>query len=171
MHVANASDPAELAKNPPDSLTALEAVYGPPSQAGFGSAVFHCVLPEAERLADAALAQYRTFVGPLWERYGVTAWLGPWREVYARPAGAAANLVAELRGVADLDAQLAIPLILEPGEQTEAAGPALAGAFDDPAVTELRVFSLGDGGAMSGLLIAGRRAATGDAIFLVWLMD
>jgi hypothetical protein len=171
MHAANASDPAGLAKNQPVAVTALEAVYGPPSQAGFGSAVFHAVLPESERLADAALAQYRSFVGPLWERYGESAWLGPWRKVYARSAGAAANLVAELRAIADPAAQLAIPWILEPGEQAEAAGPALAGAFDDPVVTELRVFTLGDGGAMSGLLIAGRRAATGDATFLVWLMD
>jgi len=30
---------------------------------------------------------------------------------------------------------------------------------------------LGDGQAMSGLLVAGRRAATGEAVMLVFLMD
>jgi hypothetical protein len=37
-------------------------------------------------------------------------------------------------------------------------------------VAELRVFNLGDGEAMSGLLVAGRRAS-GDATFLAFLMD
>jgi hypothetical protein len=45
------------------------------------------------------------------------------------------------------------------------------GDCDDPAVTELRVFNLGDGGAMSGILVAGRRAGTADATFLVFLLD
>jgi hypothetical protein len=51
----------------------------------------------------------------------------------------------------------------------DAAG--LAAVFDDPAITELRVFTLGDGGAMSGLLVGGRRGATGETTFLVFLMD
>jgi len=38
-------------------------------------------------------------------------------------------------------------------------------------VTDLRVYILGDGGAMSGLLIAGRHNETGEAIFLVFLLD
>ncbi len=84
----------------PQYVTALEAAYGPPSQAGFGSAVFCEPIGADDSLADAALAA----------------------------------------------------------------------AFDDPAVTELRVFNLGDGGAMSGILVAARRA-TGDATFLVFLLD
>ena len=47
---------------------------------------------------------------------------------------------------------------------------ALSAAYDGPAVTELRFFNLGDGGAMSGLLIAARRDS-GQATFLVFLMD
>ena len=170
MPASQVPAPTESAM-PSAAVTALASVYGPPSQAGFGSAVFHVVVPPSQPLAEAALAQYRFFVGPLWERFGEAAWLGPWREVYARAPATAANLVTELRAIADPTAQLAIPCLLEPGEQAAAAGPALAGAFDDPAVTELRVFTLGDGGAMSGLLIAGRRAATGEATFLLWLMD
>jgi hypothetical protein len=47
----------------------------------------------------------------------------------------------------------------------------LSAVFDDPAVTELRVFNLGDGGAMAGVLVAGRHGASGAATFLVFLMD
>ena len=62
-------------------------------------------------------------------------------------------------------------MLLENVDGAEQARAALAAAYDDPAVTELRVFNLGDGGAMSGLLVAGRRTATGEAAFLVFLMD
>lgn len=48
---------------------------------------------------------------------------------------------------------------------------ALSAAYDDPAVTELCVFNLGDGEAMSGLLIAGRRGASGESTYLVFLLD
>ncbi len=44
-------------------------------------------------------------------------------------------------------------------------------AYDEPAMGELRVFNLGDGEAMSGLLLAARYTATGQALFLVFLMD
>ena len=64
-----------------------------------------------------------------------------------------------------------VPMILENIDGAEQARAALAAAYDDPAVTELRVFNLGDGEAMSGLLVAGRRGATGEATFLVFLMD
>jgi hypothetical protein len=62
-------------------------------------------------------------------------------------------------------------MILDNIEGAAQARAALAAAYDDPAVTELRVFNLGDGEAMSGLLVAGRRQATGEATFLVFLMD
>jgi hypothetical protein len=38
-------------------------------------------------------------------------------------------------------------------------------------VTELVVYNVGDGAAMSGLIIAGRRGETGKATFLVFLLD
>ena len=56
-------------------------------------------------------------------------------------------------------------------ENAEAARQALPAAYDDLAVTELRVYNLGDGEAMSGLLVAGRRADTEDATFLMFLLD
>jgi hypothetical protein len=48
----------------------LEAVFGAPSDAGFGSAVFRGTAPTVEALEAAALAHYRGFVGAKWERFG-----------------------------------------------------------------------------------------------------
>ncbi|MGD8206604.1 MAG: hypothetical protein PVH47_00870 [Thiohalocapsa sp.] len=62
-------------------------------------------------------------------------------------------------------------MVLDNIEGAGAARAALSYAFDDPAVTELRTFDLGDGEAMSGLLVAGRRGASGEATFVVFLMD
>jgi hypothetical protein len=56
------------------------------------------------------------------------------------------DIVAELRGIADRDARLSVPMILSNIEGAEAARGALSAAFADPAVTELRALNLGDGG-------------------------
>lgn len=155
----------------PTYLAALQAAYGPPSDAGFGSAVFYVVLGADATLEQAALDKYKAFTGELWQRFGEAAWMGPWKEVYARAPGAPADIVAELRGIIDRDAAISVPLILDEVDDAAAAHAALTAAYNDPAVTELRVFNLGDGAEMAGLLIAARREATDDAIFLVFLLD
>ncbi len=165
------ANPSNSVAARPAYVTALEAAYGAPSQAGFGSAVFYEPLGADDSLTDAALAKYKYFVGDLWERWGEDAWMGPWKEVYTRKPGAKPDIVAELRGIADPDAAISAPMILDVVQDAEGARAALAAAFDDPAVTELRVFNLGDGGAMSGILVAGRRGETSDATFLVFLLD
>ena len=155
----------------PVYVTALEAAYGAPSQAAFGSAVFHEQSKAADDLAQAALAKYKYFIGDQWERFGEAAWMGPWKEVYSRQPGAKHDIVAELRGLADRGARLSASVILDDVENAEAARAALSAAFDDSAVTELVVYNVGDGGAMSGLQVAGRRAETGEATCLVFLLD
>ena len=98
--------------------------------------------------------------------------MGPWRQVYTRPAGGERDIVAELRALDDLAAAQSASMILDGVDNAEQArGRRLRGAFDDPAVSEVAVFTLGDGEAMSGILVAGRRAATDEAIFLVFLLD
>jgi hypothetical protein len=97
--------------------------------------------------------------------------MGPWKEVYSRQPGAKHDIVAELRGLADRGARLSASVILDDVENAEAARAALSAAFDDLAVTEISVYNLGDGGAMAGLLVAGRRAETGEATFLIFLLD
>jgi hypothetical protein len=154
----------------PSYVIELEKAYGAPSQAGFGSAVFFEVLPAVADLSTAALAKYRHFVGPLWERRGEQAWMGPWHEVYVRKDSGQRDVVSELRNIGDASARLSVPMILDVVEAAENARTALSRAFDDAAVTELRVFNIGDGAAMSGLLIAGRRG-NGETVQLVFLMD
>jgi hypothetical protein len=154
----------------PEYARLLEAAYGAPSQAGFGSAVFFERLAAGVDLTQEARQKYQYFVGDLWQRYGEAAWMGPWREVYARPAGAQPDVVAELRGIADQDAHLSVPMILENIEMPEKARAALSAVYDDPSVADLRVFNLGDGEALSGILVAGQRM-NGEATFLVFLLD
>jgi hypothetical protein len=157
-------------KDKPSYVTDLEAAYGAPSQAGFGSAVFHELMKPGGSLEEKAREHYRYFVGDLWERWGEDAWMGPWKEVYVRPADSALDIVTELAGITDADARLSAPLLLDPAENAQAARQALSAAFDDPAVTELRVYNLGDGAAMSGLMVVGRRDKS-EATFLVFLLD
>jgi hypothetical protein len=153
----------------PKAVIDLEAAYGAPSQAGFGSAIFYEPLEGAE-LEKAALAKYKYFVGELWDRFGEEAWVTSWKEVYRRDAGEKADIVGELRGIQNQEAALSVPMILENIEGADAARAALALVYDDPAVTDLRVYTLGDGGAMSGILVAGAKE-TGEAVFLVFLLD
>lgn len=152
------------------AIEALEAAYGSPSQAAFGSAVFHKTLPADADLQQAALTDYQAFVGDLWQRFGAEAWLGAWRQVYERPRTASPDIVSELRSIGDRDAAGAVHLILDEIDNAEAARAALAAVYDDPAVRELRVLGIGDGAAMAGILVAGRRADN-VAISLVFLMD
>lgn len=154
----------------PNYVSLLEAAYGAPSQAAFGSAVFFESLKSADDLEKLALAKYRFFVGELWERYGEEAWMRSWKEVYERQSGAMHDIVSELRGIQDKDAALSALMILDNIEDAEKARTALSSAFNDPAVTDLRVYNLGDGGAMSGILVAGRRSSA-ETTFLVFLLD
>jgi hypothetical protein len=155
----------------PAYVTALEATYGAPSQAGFGSAVFYEQRQESGSLEQAAQAKYRYFVGELWERYGEDAWMGSWQTVYTRPPGAERAIVSELRAIEDRSAAQSVGLILDEAADPQAAAQALGGAFDDPAVSELAVYKIGDGAQMAGLLLAARRAAEGQTVMLVFLLD
>ncbi len=163
--------PSTNAAQLPAYVAALQASYGPPSQEGFGSAVFYDMQSTDVDLTALALAKYQYFVGDLWDQYGEDAWLGPWYQVYTRPAEATPDIVGELRAIADPDAARSVPMILDAIDGAVQARAALAAAFDDPAMNEVAVFNLGDGGAMSGILVAGRRPDTGEALFLVFLLD
>ena len=155
----------------PAYVTALQVAYGSPSQSAFGSAVFYEIQTGDADLAALALAKYKYFVGDLWDRWGEDAWLGPWKAVYVRPTGAVPDIVAELRAIDDAETAPSVEMLLDNIDNPEAARAALATVFDDSALREVAVFNLGDGGAMSGVLVAGRRPDTGEALFLVFLLD
>jgi hypothetical protein len=156
--------------NKPSYLPPLEAAYGKPSQSGFGSAVFFEQDIAADALEKAALAKYQYFVGEKWLQWGEKTWMAPWKQVYARPSGQTRDVVAELEGISDPDATSSVDMVLNGLEDAKSAQKALSDAFNHPAVENLSVFNLGDGEAMSGILIAGR-CSNGDTMFLVFLMD
>ncbi len=164
---------SEEARKLPAYVTALEAIYGVPSQAGFGSAVFFDPVDTTgaeQDLEPAARAKYQHFCGEIWQRFGEANWLATWKQVYARQEGAKRDIVTELRSIPENDVRLSASMILDNTDPPAKAHQALANAFDDPQVAELRVYRIGDGAAMSGLLIAARRPAEG-SLFLVFLMD
>ncbi len=146
-------------------------LYGAPSQAGFGSAVFYDVIKSGEDLEPIALRYYQHFVGDLWERFGESAWMSVWKQVYARSGGVKPDIVAELKAIADRDVAQFVPiLLLAETENGDKAQQALAVAYDDLLVTDLRAYTIGDGAAMSGLLLGGCRT-TGETTILVSLLD
>ena len=154
----------------PSYVTTLEKIYGAPSQNGFGSAVFFEKSKPAGNLEKMALEKYEYFVGKLWEQYGKDAWMGPWKQVYTRAAGVKPAIVAELRSIKGSDAQMQVGMILDVPNEPTVAEKALSAAYDAADVVDLRVYLIGDGGAMSGLLLAGQRK-NGDTTFLVFLLD
>jgi hypothetical protein len=154
----------------PEYVTQLETAYGAPSQNGFGSAVFFEQLKGTDKLEEAALRKYKYFVGEIWERFGEEAWMSAWKEVYTRPKGAEGDIVTELRGINDMDASISVPMILDVVKDSEAARQALANAYNDKFVADLVVYNLGDGEAMSGLLVAGKRS-NGETTYLAFLYD
>ena len=154
-----------------DYVIELERCYGMPSPEAFGSSVFYDTMDVPEgSLAQAALAKYKHFAGELWERYGEDNWMAEWETVYKRDRSTTRDIVAELRSISDRGARLSASLLVENNDHTTEAHAALGKAFDDSRVSELQVFKIGDGDAMSGILIASRRSNEG-FIFLVSLMD
>lgn len=149
----------------------LQSIYGVPSQAGFGSAVFEDQIKPGTDLESMARHYYQHFVGKLWEKYGESAWMSTWKQVYVRPDGLQPDLVAELRAIGDPLAVQYVPiLLLTDSDDMSRAQEALAAVFNHPQITDLRLYAIGDGAAMSGLLLAGSRN-TGETTILVSLLD
>jgi DNA polymerase IIIc chi subunit len=154
-----------------EAVVNLQALYGPPSQAGFGSAVFCDRVERAEDLETAALKHYRYFLGKAWEQFGDEAWMVPWKQVYQRQAADNRNdIVTELRSITDPAAQSSVTMVLDAIADPEAGRQALSAVYDDADMDTLVVYTLGDGAALSGLLIAGRDRR-GETTLLLFLLD
>ncbi len=127
-------------------------------------------MERAEDLEAAALKYYRYFLGKTWEQFGEAAWLASWKQVYQRPAADRRDIVTELRRITDPQASSSVTMILDAIDNAEAGRQALSAVYDDAEVATLAVYNLGDGAAMSGLLIAGRDHS-GETTLLVFLLD
>jgi hypothetical protein len=154
----------------PAYVEAMRAVFGGPSVEAFGTTVYFTPEATTGALAADAQAAYQEFVGHLWEKYGEDAWLGGWQEVYARPEGASGDILRELRAIDSRVAAGAVERILDASDNAAAAARALAVGYDAPAVSELAVYEIGDGEALSGIAVAGRRA-NGETTVFMFLMD
>jgi hypothetical protein len=157
--------------NPSSAFLRLQQLYGGPDVHGMGSSVVSLPLAADGNLEGAARKCYQDFCGEIWERFGPENWLGQWAEVYRRPSGQSGNIIEELKAISDHPTNLAASMILDNIDEAEAAHAALAEVFNDPAVTQLSIFRLGDGEAYSGLLIAARKGDSDPATFLTFLMD
>ena len=153
-----------------DRTAALQAIFGQPSQAGFGSAVFAERVGQPQDLEAAAKRYYRHFLGKQWAEAGESVWMAPWHRVYARPSGLHADIVAELRGIRNPAARSALSVLLEGHDTPDAAQHALSAVYDDAGMEIVQVYTLGDGAALSGVLIAGR-TRNGASTLLIFLMD
>ncbi|MBM3966715.1 MAG: hypothetical protein FJ308_16865 [Planctomycetes bacterium] len=158
------------AGNAPSYVLDLQQHYGPASAAGIGSAVFY-EASTAEQIEAQSIAKYRYFAGNLWDQIGEKAWMDTWKMVYQR-SGPGSGILSELRNsIEDPAASLSASLIVDNIDNPDQAHLALAKAFDDPNVSRLVIYRLGDGEQMNGVLIAAYRAKSSDATFLVSLTD
>jgi hypothetical protein len=164
--VLSDSDPSQPGST---AVMVLQEIYGQPSQAGFGSAVFNELSQPGTDLEAIALRYYQHFVGKLWEQYGADAWMSTWKQVYVRPAGIQPDIVAELKAIAAPAAHYVPILLLDETDDRARAQQALAAVFDDPQMTDLSVYAIGDGAALSGLLVAGYRP--NEMTILISLID
>jgi len=90
--------------------------------------------------------------------------------VYERSPGNAADILSELNNIKDADAKRSVPLLTELVENAEQGKLALAAAYNHPEISQVQLFSVGDGEAMSGLLLCGLFADF-SACSVICLMD
>ncbi|MFN7772653.1 MAG: hypothetical protein ACK5R1_07805 [Planctomycetota bacterium] len=96
--------------------------------------------------------------------------MSSWQELYHRSLGATAEIVGEFRSIKVQPFRFCAAIFSGENEDNDAVNQLLSTTFDSEGVKELRIFSLGDGEAMSGLLIAAEIANLG-RLFLTFLMD
>jgi hypothetical protein len=132
--------------------------------------VFHELIESRTDLESIALRYYQYFVGNLWEQYGESVWMSTWKPVYVRSGEIQPDIVAELRAIADQAAANHVPiLLLDETDDQAKAQQALAAVFDAPQIINLSVYTIGDGAALSGLLVAGYRP--NEMTMLISLID
>jgi hypothetical protein len=133
----------------------LEAVFGKPSTAGFGSAVFYEVSKMNESLTFIALEDYELFVGEKWNAETKALWMNDFRKVYERTPGTTDDILTELHNVKDNDAKQLVPLLTELVENAAHGRLALTAAFNHQDITNVELYKIGDSAAMTGLILCG----------------
>lgn len=138
-------------------ITALENAFGKASNTGFGSTTLYSFPATALAPELQSLDHYKRFLGAKWldTPDQTNRWLKPWKQVYVRPVGSPADIINELKQLQDADIKPSIGLLIEFPEQVEQAKIALTNAFNDQNIHHLAIYNLGDGEAMSGIMVTG----------------
>lgn len=159
-----------MTENYQQIIKELEKIYGTANSNAFGSAVFYEAIPESKTLEDMALKHYRNFIGAKWTEETEPVWLSGWKNVYVRNPGKEPDILTELDEIDDPAAKIPVPLLTEIITDVEQGRKILAVVFDHPLVKNLMVNLIGDGEALSGIIITG--AFTDDKVCsVVCLMD
>lgn len=135
-------------------IESLINVYGKPSSAGFGSAVFYNTLKN-NNLESEALNNYKAFMGGQWNADTESRWKRTWKKCFERPKGTTPDILTELNNIKDPDAKRSVPLLTELIENADQGKLALAAVFNHAEMTKVEVYTVGDGEALSGLLLCG----------------
>lgn len=151
-------------------IASLENVYGKASAAGFGSAVYQEPVDMSAQPDAIAIKHYREFLGPKWNAERAAAWMSTWKTVYARPKDSQGDILAELASISDPDAKQSVGLLTEFIENASAGQEAMAAVFNHGDIVDLSIHSIGDGEAMSGIMVTALFSG-GHTCSLVALMD
>ena len=135
-------------------IESLMNVYGKPSSAVFGSSVFYNTLNYTP-LESEALNNYKAFLGGQWNADTETRWKSTWKKCFERPKGTTPDILTELNGIKDADAKRSVPLLTELIDNADQGKLALAAVFNHADMTKVEVYTVGDGEALSGLLLCG----------------
>jgi hypothetical protein len=153
------------------ALQRLEELFGKPSQATLGAAVF---LSEStlsvSQLDEFAKSRYQYFAGAAWESFGEENWNKTWKQLYRRPKSSPPDILSELNQIEDSATNLAASQLTENHDDPSGAQESLKGVFDSDFIKEVSIYSIGDSEAITGVLIAGI-LDTGIGVALVFLMD
>ncbi len=163
------------AGDPPAWIEMLQQTFGSPSQAAFGTAVFAETTADTNassndnELETRAQAWYQYFCGPNWEKFGPRNWMGTWLRVDS-DAELDVPILQVLAQLQDWQTRQSGEQMLEGHADAATAKRVLSQAFDDPTMDVRQIYRIGDGNAMCGILIAGRRPK-GESAFLAFLLD
>ena len=155
----------------PQYVSDLISLYGQTAERLLGSAVFYDILDPDADLEQVALRRQRDFIGPKWFDPKQEDWLGGWILLYRRPLQQVGNIVKEFEAVYDIYEKI-LQKFLDPlnSDDHSIACQKLAIAFDDPDVTDLRIYEMDDQDILTGRLVIGRRS-NGETTTLIIVCD
>ncbi|MEX6776199.1 hypothetical protein [Limnospira fusiformis] len=155
----------------PQYVSDLMELYGSSYGQLLDSGVFYDILEPEVDLEKVAFNHLRKFVGPRFFEPNEDGWRRGWELLYRRPEGEPGNIVKEFEDVYDILERVLWVFLHPLGENDyETAPQKLAIAFDNPEVTDLRIYQIHDEDIFNGRLIISRRS-NGETTTLIIIRD